>query len=102
MKRAGRYELESPKQEPSLLEPSGPYAHLTDKEIATRVRMLLRGDLDHEALCTGARDRILNLSQKLQEANKLLERAISDSTHAGVLTMSTGEAIQEHLKGVDK
>ena len=37
------------------------YSHRSDKEVATRVRMLLRDDLDHEAVCTMARDRIMAL-----------------------------------------
>jgi hypothetical protein len=37
----------------------------TDEEVAGKVRMLMRGDLDHESICTLARDRILYLSQEL-------------------------------------
>lgn len=45
-------------------------AHLTDEEVANKVRMLMRGDLDHEAVCTMARDRIMALSQELQELKR--------------------------------
>lgn len=52
------------------------FAHLSDLEMALSVRMLMRTDLDHEAVCTGARDRIMYLSQEnerlraLQESNE--------------------------------
>lgn len=38
---------------------------LSDAEVATRVRMLLRSDLDHEVVCVMARDRIARLSRQL-------------------------------------
>jgi hypothetical protein len=44
------------------------FADLSDLELAFKVRMLMRGDLDHEAVCVGARDRIMYLSQQLAEA----------------------------------
>lgn len=40
---------------------------LSDAEVASAVRMLERGQIDHEAICTLARDRILYLSQRLAE-----------------------------------
>lgn len=43
------------------------FAHLSDLEMALKVRMLMRFDLDHEAVCTGARDRIMYLSQQVEE-----------------------------------
>ena len=39
-------------------------AHLDDVEIASRVRMLMREDIDHEMVCVMARDRILSLSKQ--------------------------------------
>jgi hypothetical protein len=41
------------------------FAELSDLEMASKVRMLMRGDLVHEAVCVGARDRIMYLSQQL-------------------------------------
>jgi hypothetical protein len=45
---------------------------LTDEEVAGQVRMLLRSDLDHERVCTLARDRILYLSAELAKAREAL------------------------------
>lgn len=42
------------------------FAELTDLQMANKVRMLMRDDLDHEAVCVGARDRIMYLSQQLE------------------------------------
>ena len=43
-------------------------AHLSDAEVASKVRMLMRGDLDHEAVCAMARDRIRDLARNLAAA----------------------------------
>jgi len=48
------------------------YGHLTDLEMALKVRMLMRTDLGHEGVCTGARDRIMYLSQKVEALEKEL------------------------------
>jgi hypothetical protein len=48
--------------------------YLSDLEMAFKVRMLMRNDLDHEAVCTAARDRIMWLSQQLEEQRtKIIE-----------------------------
>ena len=39
------------------------FAHLSDLEVAGMDRMLMRHDLEHEAVCCGSRDRIMYLSQ---------------------------------------
>ena len=41
--------------------------NLSDIEVAGKVRMLMRYDLDHEAVCTAGRDRIMYLSQQLEK-----------------------------------
>lgn len=41
--------------------------NLSDKEVASRVRMLSRNDLDHEHVCLMARDRIMALSKEKEE-----------------------------------
>lgn len=49
----------------------------SDQEVAGRVRMLMRTDLDHEMVCTLARDRIQHLSRavyRLQNRVAELER----------------------------
>lgn len=43
-------------------------AHLSDAELAARVRMLMRHDLDHESVCVMGRDRIRDLSRELAAA----------------------------------
>ncbi len=40
------------------------YGHLTDHQMADKVRMLMRDTLEHEAVCCGARDRIMFLHQQ--------------------------------------
>ncbi len=40
------------------------FADLTDYQMACKVRGLFRTDIDHEAVVTGARDRIMYLSQE--------------------------------------
>lgn len=44
------------------------YSSKSDMWMASKVRMLYRTDLDHEATVTGARDRIVFLSQELHKA----------------------------------
>ena len=51
--------------------------HLTDVQMAGRVRMLMRDQLDHESVCTDARDRIMCLTEeksRLREALAEIER----------------------------
>jgi hypothetical protein len=48
------------------------YSHLSDLEMANKVRMVTRNDFEHEPIVQGARDRILHLSQRVEE----LERAL--------------------------
>ena len=49
------------------------FADETDLDVAFRVRMLQRSQLNHEAVCTGARDRIMYLSQTLERTQKALD-----------------------------
>ena len=50
---------------------------LTDYEVAGKVRMLMRHDLDHEGVCTLARDRIMALSKRTVELQKALDLALA-------------------------
>ena len=46
----------------------GPHSaggHLSDAEVAGRIRMLMRDSLDHEGVCVMARDRIRDLSREV-------------------------------------
>ena len=64
---------------------------LTDLQMAFKVRMLMRNDLEHEATCCAARDRIMYLSQQLAEAtNEILsyQRIVSSIKGISELTCS--------------
>jgi hypothetical protein len=45
---------------------------LSDEQVANRVRMLMRGDLDHELVCQAARDRIKCLMKEKAELESQL------------------------------
>lgn len=47
----------------------------SDIEVAGLVRMLMRHDIMHEAVCTAGRDRIMYLSQRVAE----LEQEMTDA-----------------------
>lgn len=49
------------------------YGHMSDEWVADRVRMLMRSDLDHEAMCCAARDRIMRLALRITELEALIE-----------------------------
>ena len=46
----------------------------SDKEMAGQVRMLMRDQLNHEAICTAARDRIMALSKEKAALEAEVER----------------------------
>ena len=50
------------------------WADRSDIEVAGRVRMLLRSDLNHEFVCCAARDRIMYLSQENARLREQLAR----------------------------
>lgn len=64
-------EKEAIRQKARRPAPPGPFAHLSDEWVANEVRMLMRDDLYHEAICMAARDRIMRLSLRVEQ----LERA---------------------------
>jgi hypothetical protein len=49
-------------------------AQFSDVEIASKVRMLMRTDLNHEAVCVMARDRIMGLSKEVARLSNALAR----------------------------
>lgn len=73
------------------------FAHLSDAEMANYVRMLMRDDLDHEAVLTGARDRIMHLSARIAE----LERE-RDEARAGAEFWRSGSASGAALATAEK
>lgn len=50
---------------------------MSDFEVASRVRMLMRTDLDYEFVCTAGRDRIMYLSQKVMELKVLTDELLA-------------------------
>lgn len=42
------------------------FGHMSDEWVADRVRMLMRGDLWHEVICSAGRDRIMKLSLEIE------------------------------------
>lgn len=50
------------------------YPHLTDDQMAWKVRMLFRTDLDHEGVICGARDRIMALAKAFDRQQAALDR----------------------------
>ncbi|EKD89692.1 MAG: hypothetical protein ACD_33C00005G0007 [uncultured bacterium] len=62
------------------------YGNKSDHWVANEVRMLMRDQLNHESICTAARDRIMYLSQEVQrlteretEAKNILENCPKDN-----------------------
>lgn len=53
---------------------------LSDYHVAVKVRMLTRGDLNHEAVCEMARSRIMGLSKELARVKAQLEKLEDDAS----------------------
>ena len=68
------------------------FAHLTDFQMAVKVRMLMRDELSHEAICCGARDRIMYLSQEVARLTEALNAGVPILEQA-----ATRIEKQEHL-----
>ena len=49
------------------------YPQLSDLDMAHKVRSLMRDTLEHEGVVCGARDRIMYLSQQLEEIASILD-----------------------------
>lgn len=73
--------------------------HLSDEEVAGRVRMLMRDQLDHEAVCTLGRDRIMCLTEELATARariselEALTAALLKAVEASNRTMERAGAV---------
>lgn len=52
------------------------WAEKSDLQVAGEVRMLMRDQLNHEAVCMAARDRIMYLSQQLEEEKKRRKKEV--------------------------
>lgn len=48
----------------------GDWSH---EEVASHVRMLMRNDIDHEVICTTARDRIIWLARRVAELEAMVQ-----------------------------
>lgn len=66
------------------------FPQLTDEQMAHKVRMLYRSDIDHECVCLGARDRIKCL---MAEKNKLLAACKDVLAALQKATQETGEIL---------
>jgi hypothetical protein len=51
------------------------FGHMSDEWVADRVRMLVRRDLWHEAICCASRDRIMRLSLEVERLRAEVGRA---------------------------
>lgn len=78
---------------------------IPDDEVARRVRMLMRNDLDHEAVCTLGRDRIMALSKEVARCrpyeaayNSLLQ---SVRAHREALNRCDGTSAVELASNLD-
>lgn len=67
-------------------------AQYSDIEVAHKVRMLMRDQLNHEAVCTIGRDRIMYLSQRVKKLEDAL-RAVTDELESWNLTEGDPEAV---------
>jgi hypothetical protein len=61
------------------------FAEMSDEWIADRVRMLLRNDIWHEAICTAGRDRIMRLSLEVERLRAALCEIASADPSPGQL-----------------
>jgi len=68
--------------------------HMTHDEVAVRVRMLMRSDLDHEAVVNMARDRIVWLAARLKDSQEELDAAAEqrDVLSAKVLELEAAKS----------
>jgi len=68
-------------------------AQYSDIDVAHKVRMLMRGQLDHEAVCTMGRDRIMYLSQRVSRLEEAL-RAVTNELESWNITEGDPEAVE--------
>lgn len=62
----GRKELREKHRRNSPTHDRETYGMMSDEWVANNVRMLMRNDLDHEAIVVAARDRIMRLSLEVE------------------------------------
>lgn len=80
-------------------------AALTNEEVANRIGSLLRTDLDHDAVCRLARDRILALSQALEPMARelrVLEAALKEARDDRDLFFQRATAAESKLRSEAK
>ena len=56
-----------------------PYSNLNHEQMAGKVRMLMRDTLEHEAICTGARDRIIYLANQVEDLKAAINESLPDN-----------------------
>jgi hypothetical protein len=79
-----------------LLELAG--GHLSDDDVARVVRMLYRDDVDHEGVCTVARDRIVWLSGQLRLARQREEAEAVSTLDAKLLAGQVAALREENAR----
>lgn len=80
------------------------YPWLSDVEIASEVRMLMRNDIAHEMIVCAARDRILHLSEENERLRKAID-AIKAATldpeiSKDTIWFSTIETLHDYCESV--
>jgi hypothetical protein len=79
--------------------------HLSDAEVAIKVRMLMRTDPDHEVVCSMGRDRIMHLSEKADVLGKALRKvtgqlkAVEPRYSRDAAVIAEAEALLDMLDG---
>lgn len=77
---------------------------VSDAEMAGKVRMLLRSDLDHELVCQAARDRILTLAREKEllvaAVRRVLVACEEYASRGELIWISPGQTAIENLKNV--
>lgn len=76
------------------------FGHMSDEWIADRVRMLMRQDMWHEAICSAGRDRIMRLSLEVERLKAELKEATrcKHPTKRGTGSISTdGKIVTSEL-----
>lgn len=72
---------------------------LPDDEVAAMVRMLMRGDLNHERICVIARDRIMAL---LKEKTELEQRTERQTEEIQRLRKKSAKLFKKTVRAINK
>jgi len=76
------------------------YPDMSDLEMALKVRMLYRDDLEFESVLVGARDRIMYLSQQVDACKELI-KTLDSMFHDNIVAMQASWIEWQHGEGAD-